>query len=591
MDSRESKALALFTEALNQPASKRDAWLRDACDHDDELLHVVQALVKADASASETIRTGGAPGFEPPMSLAPGTRLGPYEIGSPVGAGSMGEVYKATDTRLGRTVAIKVLPQRLAENPQFKRRFEREARAVSSLSHPNICALHDVGHEDGVDFMVMEYVEGETLAERLLDGALPLEQAVAIGLEIADALDKAHRRGVVHRDLKPANIITNRAGAKLLDFGIATHFRQGADASAGHEPGYHETSPPAEDGFTTRDGTIVGTPQYMAPEQIEGREVDARTDIFAFGAVLYEMVTGERAFTGETQEDLVNSILVDDSTPVDTLTPAASPMLGRLVERCLAKHPADRWQSARDLVFLLRWVRDGEELPPLEDALASPGRASMIWVAGLLLCAVLAALLGSLLTRPGPPQIKRFVTAADQLFVREGESVRITPDGGSIVFLGSVQPGTSQLFRRALDWPDPRAFPGTENALNLFVSPDSQWVGYALNPDTLKKVPLAGGPAVTICACRSVRGASWGRDGKIVYGSANSGLWSVSADGGEPERLTDPPPDVEHNRPHHLPDGRGILLTVWARGRGSVAVLPRGVATLCRSRSRSDRRR
>src|SRR5499427_5075631 len=271
------------------------------------------------------------------MPIAPGTRLGPYEIGVPLGAGGMGEVYRAHDARLERDVAIKVLPAHLSCDPVRKQRFEREARTISSLNHPHICVLHDIGHQDGVDYLVMECVEGETLEKRLEKGPLPVEQVVKIGAEVADALDKAHRSGVVHRDLKPGNIMLTATGAKLLDFGLA---KPAALAVAATVTASAKGSP------VTEEGTIVGTFQYMSPEQLGGREVDARSDIFSLGAVLYEMVTGKKAFEGKSQLSVASAILEKDPTQISAIKPATPPVLDHAIKKCLAKVPDERWQSA-----------------------------------------------------------------------------------------------------------------------------------------------------------------------------------------------------------------------------------------------------
>src|SRR5215469_16480649 len=285
------------------------------------------------------------------MALQPGKRLGPYEIVAPIGAGGMGEVYRGRDTRLERDVAIKVLPEHLASNPQFKQRFEREARTISSLNHPHICTLYDIGRADEIDYLVMEYLEGETLARRLEKGALPTAQVLRYGMEVADALDKAHRRGVVHRDLKPGNVmLTPQSGAKVLDFGLAKSTSLGLAPlpSAGEELGVRGEAP-TRSAPITADGTIVGTFQYMSPEQLEGKEADARSDIFSFGAVLYEMATGKRAFAGKSQYSVASAILERDPEPMAAVQPMTPPALERLVKRCLAKDPEDRWQSARDV--------------------------------------------------------------------------------------------------------------------------------------------------------------------------------------------------------------------------------------------------
>src|ERR1700758_5402518 len=271
------------------------------------------------------------------MAILAGTRLGPYEVLSAIGAGGMGEVYKACDTRLDRIVAIKVLPAHLADRSELRERFEREAKTIASLNHPHICTLYDTGHQDDIDFLVMEYLEGETLAQRLVKGSLPIQQVLQYAIEIADALDKAHRKGITHRDLKPGNIMLTKSGTKLLDFGLAKlRGRQTAAANLSALPTGNNL---------TAQGTIVGTLQYMAPEQLEGGEVDARTDIFAFGVVVYEMATGKKAFEGKTQASLIAKILEIDPPPISSLQPMTPPALDRAVKKCLAKEPEKRWQG------------------------------------------------------------------------------------------------------------------------------------------------------------------------------------------------------------------------------------------------------
>src|SRR6202790_4693714 len=288
-----------------------------------------------------------------PMAILPGRRLGPHEILTAVGAGGMGEVYRARDTRLDRIVAIKVLPSHLADRAELRERFEREAKTIASLNHPHICTLFDTGHQDDIDFLVMEYIEGETLAQRLVKGALPIQQVLQYAVEISDALDKAHRKGVTHRDLKPGNIMITKTGTKLLDFGLA---KLKAEVSPTNVP--LSDLPTAKDPLTAQ-GSIVGTLQYMAPEQLEGKEVDARTDIFAFGVVVYEMATRKRAFEGKSQASVIGAILKDDPPSISSLQPMTPPTLDRVVKKCLAKEPDDRWHSAKDLCDELKWIAEG----------------------------------------------------------------------------------------------------------------------------------------------------------------------------------------------------------------------------------------
>src|SRR5713226_6978172 len=302
------------------------------------------------------------------MALTSGTRLGPHEILSAIGAGGMGEVYRARDTRLNRIVAIKVLPTHLADRSELRERFEREARTIASLNHPHICTLYDIGQQDGVDYLVMEYLEGETLAHRLLKGALPLEQVLQYAIEIADALDKAHRKSVTHRDLKPGNIMLTKTGTKLLDFGLAKLKQEVAPANV-----QLSELPTADDPLTAK-GSIVGTLQYMAPEQLEGKEVDARTDIFAFGAVVYEMGTGKRTFEGKTQASVISAIMSSDPPPMSSLQPMTPPALDHLVKTCLAKERDERWQTAHDITKQMKWLAEGGS----QGTVASPAAAKSI---------------------------------------------------------------------------------------------------------------------------------------------------------------------------------------------------------------------
>src|SRR6266446_1713679 len=313
------------------------------------------------------------------MSLSSGTKLGPYEIQAPLGAGGMGEVYRARDTRLERTGAIKVLPKHLSANPDLRARFEREAKAISALQHSNICVLHDVGKEADVDFLVMEYLEGETLAARLARKPLPLDEALRIAIEVADALDMAHRHGVIHRDLKPGNIMLTKSGAKLMDFGLA---KPHGLAASGSMPAFSAvgtmTSPVSP---ITTAGTVVGTVQYMSPEQIQGHEADARSDLFAFGATLYEMLSGKRAFRGKSQLSVAGALLEKNPEALNTLQPLTPLSLERVVSKCLAKDPEDRWQNTRDLATELRWIAEGGIPTASSEATAKGRRRELLYAA------------------------------------------------------------------------------------------------------------------------------------------------------------------------------------------------------------------
>ena len=434
------------------------------------------------------------------MALEAGTKLGSYEILSPLGAGGMGEVYKAKDTRLDRTVAIKVLPSHLSDNARLKERFEREARAVSSLNHPHICTLHDIGSENGIDFMVMEHIEGETVADRLKKGALPLDQALRHAIEIADALDKAHRQGVVHRDLKPDNIMLTKSGAKLLDFGLAK--------LAGSQTDAVESALPTQQRSLTAEGSILGTFQYMAPEQLEGKEADSRTDIFAFGAVLYEMITGKRAFEGKSQASLISAIMKDEPPAMSTLQTMTPPLLDHVVRTCLAKEPDTRWQSAGDVERELNWIAEvgsdvGVSMPVA--AASKPANLRLLVgtavAAALLLTGIVAVAVWNLKPEPARPLV-RFV-ATTPSFPPSVNSfdvdLAITPDGTRIVY-AAILDGQRQLVVRAMDQLEATPLAGLGNLpRGPFISPDGNWVGYFDQASALRKVSIFGGPPVTLC--------------------------------------------------------------------------------------------
>ncbi len=357
--------------ALEQDLTARDAFLSDACAGDEALLREVQSLLSQDTQGlivDRSVWSAAAPLFD--ADLLPGTTLGPYRIEKPLGAGGMGEVYLATDTRLNRVVAIKTLPFGLALDPQMRARFAREAQAVASLTHPHICMLYDVGRHGDIDFLVMEHLAGETLADRLAGARMSVDDALACAIEIAGALDHAHRHGIVHRDLKPANIILTASGAKLLDFGLAK-FRgplatdrdgvgiaQGATSLDSDRMAGATTATSGADMQVTHHGVVLGTIRYMAPEQIQGHNADSRSDLFSFGAVLFEMLTGTRAFDGDGAASVRAAILEHEPPAITSLQPLAPPALDALVRRCLAKNPDERWQSANDLLPELKQISD-----------------------------------------------------------------------------------------------------------------------------------------------------------------------------------------------------------------------------------------
>jgi serine/threonine-protein kinase len=498
------------------------------------------------------------------MPILPGRRLGPYEIISAIGAGGMGEVYKARDTRLDRIVAIKVLPAHLADRAELRERFEREAKTIASLNHPHICTLYDTGHQDEINYLVMEYIEGETLAQRLIKGPLPLAQVLQFAIEISDALDKAHRKGVTHRDLKPGNIMLTKSGTKLLDFGLA---KLKQEAAPNKVP---LSDLPTANGPLTAEGTIVGTLQYMAPEQLEGKEVDARTDIFSFGAVVYEMATRKRAFEGKTQASVISAIMSSDPPPMSSLQPMAPPMLDRVVKRCLAKDPDERWQSPNDLTNELKWISEGGSYLATV-ATVTPRGIRMPWVRGLVLGGVallLVAAITSIATwklKPTPLQpVTRTVInlpPGQQLAgLESGPAIALSPDGTHLVYVAQ-QGGIQQLYLRALDSLYAKPILGTEGAVEPFFSPDGQWVGFFAG-GKLMKVSVSGGAALTLGDAVNSRGASWGSLGTIVFAPAAdvTPLRQVQELGGAPHPMTHfEKGEVSHRWPEFLPGGKAIL--------------------------------
>jgi len=507
------------------------------------------------------------------MPLTPGSKLGPYEIVAPIGAGGMGEVYRAKDARLGREVAIKVLPSHLAASPEARQRFEREARAVSSLNHPNICTLHDVGEQDGVYFLVMEHLEGETLFQRLERGPLPPDELLRVAVAIADALDRAHRQGILHRDLKPGNIMLTKSGPKLLDFGLAKE--TGPRALPGDL-----TASPTMTSPLTAAGTLVGTFQYMAPEQLDGREADARSDLFSFGATLYEMATGKRAFEGRTQASLIASIMKEEPRPITDVVPMTPPALDRLLRRLLAKDPDDRWQTARDLKAELAWIAGvgaaSSGAIPTSGAFAStvtgapltaPRRRSSVWIAaglGLVLGALAVATVAVLARRGRAPA--RVFRASLLLpkgtdLAEQDTSLAISSDGTRLAMIASGPEGARQrIWIRSLDGLDAQPLAGTEGATYPTWSPDGRSIAFFADRK-LRRIPAAGGTVQQVCDADSGRGASWGKDGTIVFAPSPYGsLLEVASAGGTPVAITTVPSEnVSDRNPHFLPDGRRLL--------------------------------
>ncbi len=508
-----------------------------------------------------------------PSSLPTGTRLGHFEIVEPIGAGGMGQVYRARDTRLGRDVAIKILPAKMAESPGFKERFDLEAKIISSLNHPHICVLHDIGHDQGVDYLVMEYLEGESLADRLQKGPLATGELLETAVQIADALDRAHREGLIHRDLKPGNIMMTRSGAKLLDFGVAKSTEGGP---AGEMAEVTRTS------ALTAAGTVVGTFQYLAPEILSGAEADVRSDIFSFGAVLYEMATGRRAFEGTTQAIIIASILKETPPRLSEVSPGIPRGLERLIDTTMTKDPEKRRQSVHDLKLELQALTEDTSTGMLPISGANTGvlsgeaaavsledgeRKRSPWLLTTLILAVLVVALVAWVTlkpesqRPVlrtailPPEGASFVPTG----IDVGSAV-LSPDGTRIAFVAH-RDGVTQLWVRDLDAVEAKPLAGTEEARRIFWSPDSKFIGYFANAK-LKKVGADGGPSLVLTDVIDSRGATWNENGVILYTPSYLGpIYQIPAGGGKgrPATLGDETQARTHRYPHFLPDGDHFL--------------------------------
>jgi eukaryotic-like serine/threonine-protein kinase len=511
------------------------------------------------------------------VTLTPGTRLGAYDILTLIGSGGMGEVYRARDTRLDRIVAIKVLPAHLADKPELRERFEREARTIASLNHPHISVLYDIGHQDGIDFLVMEYLEGETLAARLTKGPLPVEQVLRHAIDIADALDKAHRKGVTHRDLKPGNIMLTKSGAKLLDFGLAK-LKQGA------APVVPLSAFPTVQDPITAEGTILGTLQYMSPEQVEGKEADARADIFAFGAVVYEMATGKRAFAGKSQASVMAKILEHDPPPMSSLQPMSPPALDRVVTRCLAKDPDDRWQTARDVEVQLKWIAEGGSQPAIPAATVARRKVKerLAWVVAAVAIVIAAVVASVAYFRRAPaeaPPIRFTIGPPEKgVFDSVPSFLTMSPDGSRLAFIAADSSGKWQLWTRALDSLEAQPLPGTDGATQPFWSADGRFLAFYADGN-LKRIAISGGPAQTLTGgLPGIVGGTWSHDGVVLFakgGAPPITIQRVAAAGGAatPATTLDASrQEVAHVWPRFLPDGKHFLYLAASTKPENVAI-------------------
>ena len=503
------------------------------------------------------------------MALTSGAKLGPYEIQSPLGAGGMGEVYRARDTRLDRTVAIKVLASHLSSSPELKQRMEREARAISSLNHPHICHLYDIGSQDGTDYLVMEFLEGETLADRLRKGAMPLNEILKIGIAVAEALAIAHRQGIVHRDLKPGNIMLTQGGAKLMDFGLAKPVGL-PGAASGTVPAFTAVatmSGPSPMTPLTTAGSLVGTIQYMSPEQIEGKDADARSDIFAFGAVLYEMAAGKRPFEGKSQISVASSILEKEPEAISTLKPSVPPAFEHVVTTCLQKSAEERFQTAHDIKLELQWIAKERPAPAAVAVEPAAARSPLGWAAAVVVALLVGSVVGFLLHRPNAAatSIRTIIDpppgAAFRLTDDAGGPPVLSPDGSTLAFTATDQQGKTAIWVRPMNSTEARVLAGTGDAIFPFWSPDSHALGFFVD-GKLKTIDVNSGSEEVVCDALLGRGGTWAANGTIVFSPGPTGpLVRVKASGGRPVDATkiDTTQHSSHRWPFFLPDGKHFL--------------------------------
>jgi eukaryotic-like serine/threonine-protein kinase len=576
----------IYDAALELAEEARPGFLENNCRGNEELRREVESLLAYDKQAQQFIDRPALQlaaeklSNEPPSLI--GRKLGPYQIQVALGAGGMGEVYKARDTRLNRTVAIKVLPRLLSERADLRQRFEREARAIAGLNHSNICALYDIGRQDGIDFLVMEYLEGETLSKRLKKGPLPAVQLLRTAIEIATALDQAHRHGVIHRDLKPGNIMLTKTGAKLLDFGLAKHqvLSPAAKSPSYLSPlargttGGHDTGEPGagtETKSLTEEGMILGTLEYMAPEQVEGKEMDVRTDIFAFGVVMYEMATGRKAFEGESKASLTAAILTHEPPPITRIQPLTPPALERVVQRCLAKDPDERWQTTRDLTSELKWIAEaGRTGTGLEAAglkpIATGGRRERLYGAlaiAFFLAAIVSAFSYVRLVRAPTSTVISEILLPEKIHL--GGAPVLSPDGTAVAFFAADENGKSLLWVRSFHSAVARPLAGTDQGASPFWSTNGKTLGFFAD-GKVKAFELPDGPARVVADAPAEGGGTWNREGTLLFVPDNSeGLYQAPSGGtAVPVLKLDRSKYSYFAYPKFLPDGKHFLYHAWA---------------------------
>ena len=492
-------------------------------------------------------------------SVAAGSRLGPYEVVSRIGAGGMGEVFRARDTRLDRMVAVKILPAEFASNAQLKIRFEREARAISQISHPHICALHDVGNADGVEYLVLEFLEGETLAERIARGPLPIADVLRFGSQIASALACAHRAGIVHRDLKPGNVMITKSGAKLLNFGLA---RNASALSTPTDATQHKP--------LTQEGTILGTFLYMSPEQLAGEEVDARSDIFALGAVLYEMLTGVRAFEGKSRTSIIAAVLAGPPRPASTLRPMTPPALEHVIARCMGRERDERWESAADIASELEWIASSASGQSSAVVMKKPVRRTALLTTlaiatAIAIAAIVSGVYAMRRLRLAEEPVRSELLTDDPLAPSLFGAVALSPDGTQLLMLVGPTAKPSIAIRN-LATGETKKLAGTEGANFPFWAPDSQRIAFFAG-GKLRTIGAGGGSVQAICDVKQGRGGSWSSSGVIVFvPDIASPIYKVSESGGSPVPVTRTAPGESHRQPMFLPDGTRFLFVARVAG-------------------------